>query len=741
MGALSVYALSILLSATLLFTVQPMFAKMALPLLGGTPAVWNTCMVFFQGVLLAGYAYSHLTSHFLTPRVQSILHLGVAALPLALLPIAIPADAAPPTESTPVFWLLGLLAISVGAPFFVLSTTAPLLQHWFSQTDHPSAHDPYFLYAASNIGSMAALLGYPILVEPNLRLAQQSRGWSCGYGVLCALLAICVLLLWKSNHEAHPPLTQEVPDTPRGTKKPVADNIAVTARRRVRWILLSFVPSSWMLGVTTHITTDIAPVPMLWVIPLSLYLLSFILVFSKRTEFFHVWMVRLFAPSLLLLLVTALFNSSWLVLAIHLVVYYFGCMVCHGELARDRPPVSHLTEYYFWMSFGGVLGGVFNALVAPLVFTRLLEYPIAVFVGAILQRTLHSKQSDESSRLPGLVTFTVVLLSAVYLQQTHESSGDVKLAYIILAASPALILFYLLDRPRLFAVGVGAVLLAGTLAPPNTGIVRFNDRSFFGVLWVQDTELGRLLLHGTTKHGVQSLDQSRQCEPLSYYWRGGTLGQVFESVPKLPASNKVAVVGLGAGATVCYRTRGYEFTFYEIDPLVRDVAEDPKLFSYLAECGRGAYEVVLGDGRLKLAEASAGKYAMIVFDAFSSDSIPMHLLTREAIAMYLEKLSPGGTLVFHISNRHLDLKPVLAALAADAKLICLSGDDHAYFSTDLDEKLLTGIMPSAYIVLAKDPASLRGLRTRTNWSEIHPLPNARVWTDDFSSIVDIIKWE
>ncbi|MGE3315859.1 MAG: spermidine synthase, partial [Planctomycetaceae bacterium] len=692
MGALPVYAVSVLLSATLLFSIQPMFARMVLPLLGGTPAVWNTCMVFFQAVLLAGYAYAHLTARYLSPRVQSIVHLVVAASPILLLPIALPNGTEPPTESTPVFWLLGLLTVAVGAPFFVLSTTAPLLQHWFSKTDHPSANDPYFLYAASNVGSMAALLGYPILIEPNLRLAAQSSTWTWGYFGLCALLALCAVYVWtsKRSFETVGEVAAETAK-PRGKSK-AAPTAEVTFVRRLRWIALSFVPSSWMLGVTTHLTTDIAPVPMLWVIPLSLYLLSFILVFSKRAEFLHHWMLQIFAPSLMLLLLTALFESSWIILVAHLVVFFIGCMVCHGELARDRPPVAHLTEYYFWMSAGGVLGGIFNALVAPLVFHRLLEYPIAVAVGAILQRSLHPERKDSTSRMPELISLAVVLAGAALLGKTHESSGHVSLVYFVLAASPVLILLYFADRPRLFALGVGAVLLAGKMFPPNTGAVLYNDRSFFGVLWVQHTDLGRVLLHGTTKHGVQSNELSRQCEPLSYYWRGGTLGQVFQSIKK-PSSNEVAVVGLGAGATVCYRDLGYRFTFYEIDPLVRDIAENPKYFTYLSDCGRGDYEIILGDGRLKLAEADDGRYGMICFDAFSSDSIPMHLLTREALAMYLDKLSPDGTLVFHISNRHLDLRPVLAALAADANLVCMYGDDVDYFRTDLDEKLKTGIIP------------------------------------------------
>jgi hypothetical protein len=639
MGALRVYAAAMLLSAALLFSVQPMFAKMALPLLGGTPAVWNTCLVFFQAVLLAGYAYAHLSTRLLGDRAQAVLHLVICLLPLAFLPIALPVGWKPPTETTPVFWLLGLLTVAVGGPFFVLSTTAPLLQHWFSRTDHPAAADPYFLYAASNVGSMAALLGYPIIVEPALRLQEQGRFWTWGYIALCVLLAVCAAILWYSKPGRASEFDASVdgaPSNPRGGKasETTRATTEIIPGRRLRCVVLSFVPSSWLMGVTTHITTDIAPVPLLWVLPLSLYLLSFILVFAERTRFLHRWMIRLLPPALLALVMSVILNTSWpLLVSAHLLVFFVGCMVCHGDLAELRPPVSHLTEFYFWMSAGGVLGGIFNAIVAPLVFRWLLEYPIAVFLAAWLRPSLYAEARKKTGRLTDLTVLLAIAVAFAVLPAVLTVEGNANVIGATLAATVALVFFYYLDWPRPFALGVGALLLLAKISPPIVGTLHFTGRSFFGVHWVVDDEIGRQLLNGSTKHGVQSLDPARRCEPLSYYWSGGPLGQVFSAFRRPASTNKVAVVGLGAGATVCYRNKGYHFTFYEIDPLVKQIAETPRLFSYLSDCGRDAYDVVLGDGRLKLAEAPNGEYALIVFDAFSSDSIPMHLLTREALAM------------------------------------------------------------------------------------------------------------
>ncbi len=371
---LIVYATTIFLTASLLFVVQPMFARMVLPLLGGSPAVWNTCLVFYQAALLAGYLYSHATTSWLGVRRQAALHVGLVLLPLLLLPIGIPSGWTPPAAASPIPWLLALLAVAVGLPFFVVSTTSPLLQKWFAGTGHPSAGDPYFLYAASNLGSMLGLLGYPVLLEPRLRLAEQSRLWSGGYLLLLVFTLACAVLLWRS-----PVPALADPSRERLT--------GLAARRRLRWVLLALVPSSLMLSVTTFISADVEAIPLLWVIPLAIYLLTFVLVFARRPLVPHALVVRVLPIALLALVVVLVKRANQpllLIMGLHLGAFFVAAMVCHGELARDRPPPAHLTEFYLWLSVGGVLGGVFNALVAPLVFDSVAEYPLTVVLACLL---------------------------------------------------------------------------------------------------------------------------------------------------------------------------------------------------------------------------------------------------------------------------------------------------------------------------------------------------------------------
>ena len=376
-----VFTATLALSAVLLFWVQPMFAKMVLPLLGGTPAVWNTSMVFFQAVLLAGYAYAHFSTRLLDVRRQSLLHLILLVCAFVVLPIAVATDWSPPTEATPVIWLITLLLVSIGLPFFALSATAPLLQKWFSHTRHTDASNPYFLYAASNFGSILALLAYPVLFEPFLGLIEQSRTWTFAYGGLVVLMAACAYLLRRyfapdAQHRHHVAATDLKAN--------------VDWKLRLQWIILAFVPSSLLLGVTTHITTDVASVPLLWVMPLALYLLTFVIVFSKRPAIPHKWIVLIHAY-LVLLFVIALYVpvlSIRVTLILHLGMFFVTAMLCHGELATHRPVASHLTEFYLWMSFGGVLGGGFNALLAPLIFSTNAEYPIAIVLACALRPTL-----------------------------------------------------------------------------------------------------------------------------------------------------------------------------------------------------------------------------------------------------------------------------------------------------------------------------------------------------------------
>lgn len=728
MALLTIYRLTIFLGATLLFLVQPMFARMVLPLLGGSPAVWNTCMLFFQAVLLAGYAYAHASVHWLGPRRQAILHIIVLAAVLLLPAIAVPDGWKPPGEGTPVFWLLGLLTVSVGGPFFVLSATSPLLQKWFADCEHTQSKDPYFLYAASNAGSMLALLSYPFIIERLWRLDEQSSAWRIGYAVFAVLMAACAALMWKSR-------STQVSDQPAPTAGPVS------WQRRLRWTALALVPSSWMLSVTTFLTTDLTPMPLLWIIPLALYLLTFIFAFAVKPPIPHAWMTRLFPWTVLLLAVSLIFRDAGQIMLLHLFAFFVGAMVCHGELAADRPDTGRLTEFYLWLSVGGFLGGLFNGLIAPILFRWVLEYPLTIALACWLQPALPTAKDDDSAAadrrwLLGLLAAFAAIVGL--MSRSMNFNGTVALATTVLVGGGAALAFCCLNRPRWFAAAIAVIMLVEKLEPPFSGETLFVDRGYFGVHRVVRSH-GRIyqLVHGVTVHGIQNRDPERpslQRQPMAYYHRSGPLGQIFDQLGQTGRVQKVAIVGLGAGAAACYCEDDQHFTFYEIDPIVKHIAETPEYFTHLSDLGRDHYSIVLGDGRLKL-EESEEPYDLIVFDAFSSDAIPMHLLTREAFAVYLSKLSEHGVLAFHISNLHLNLTPVLADLAADAGLVCCVCEDLLV----TDEQSRQGKTPSTYVTIARATEDLAGLDQRSGWT-IAPRSDSGVpWTDDFSNVLDVLK--
>jgi hypothetical protein len=728
-GVLFFFALTLFVSATLLFLVQPMIAKMLLPLLGGTPAVWNTCMVFFQAELLLGYLYAHATTRWLGVRRQARLHLALLLVPLLALPIGVASGWAPPADANPIPWLLAMLLTSVGVPFFVVSTSAPLLQKWFAGTGHPAAKDPYFLYAASNLGSMLALLGYPLLMEPSLRLADQGWLWGVGYGLLVLLMAGCAFRVWRVPDPAPQP-------GPAGKGSESADpGDRLTPGRRLRWVVLAFVPSSLMLGVTTYLTTDIAAIPLLWVIPLALYLLTFILCFARKPPLPHAGMVRalpaLMLPLTVFILAQAL-QPWWLLLPLHLVTFFVASMVCHGELARNRPSTRYLTEFYLWMSLGGVLGGLFNALLAPLVFPTVVEYPVAMALACLLLPAAAPLASSARSRrldlaLPlALGGATALVLWGLESMAPAASLFVKVLVFSVLAGC----CYTFTGRPLRYGLGVAGLLLMSLLSGVLSGRLEHIERSFFSVHRVMVDAGGkfRMLYHGTTNHGFQSLDPARRREPLAYFYRTGPIGRVFAELRRRGARPDIAIVGLGTGAMACYAEPGQRLTFYEIDPAVVRIARDARYFTYLADC-RGNYDVVLGDGRLTLARAPAKQYGLIVLDAFSSDSIPMHLVTREALALYVSKLADDGILAFNVSNRYFDIEPLLGDLAEDAGLVCRA-------RLELDEDISTeerslGKLPSHFVIMARRPADLGKLANDPGWRMVAGRPGERVCSDDF----------
>jgi hypothetical protein len=727
----TVFSVAIFANAALLFSIQPMFTKMVLPLLGGTPAVWNTCLLFFQAVLLGGYLYAHLSSRYFSTPVQPVVHLALLVFAVLLLPIQVPQDWPPPPGSEmPIGWLLGFLAAALGLPFFLLSAGSPMLQRWFSQTGLRSAQNPYFLYAASNLGSFVALLAYPFVIEPRLGIDQQSTLWRLLYLALLVLIATGAVLALRARRRS----TETTLGSTLGSV--TVPTLEPDATLRARWILYAFVPSSMLIGVTTYLSTDIASVPFLWVIPLALYLLTFVIVFARR-QVMPRWLI-LHAQLLLGLptIVSLCLHAEGSIVGpatLHLLAFFATTLMSHRALADLRPRSEYLTEFFLWMSFGGVLGGIFNVLVAPLLFDSPLEYPIALLLAFAL-RPSFSDSVARRGRLLDLLLPTVlgVGIWVVYVSPLPLDAWFAKGSQLFLVAL-MFVVFIFWKRPLRLALGAGAMYAAVQLAGTNLGNVLWQERSFFGVYRVRRVANNHVLLHGTTTHGAQSLDSTRRTDPLTYYHRGSPVAAVFEHLGS-STSRRIGVVGLGAGALACYGTERDAWSFYEIDPLVAKVARDERWFTYLRDCLPGA-QVVIGDARLKLADAVNSTFDLIVVDAFSSDAIPVHLLTREALTLYRQKLNAGGVLAFHISNRFLDLRPVLVALANDASLTGIVGAQTP--GARQRERLYDA---SRWVELAKDPGRLELILQREGWEPLGKASTARLWTDDYSDVLAAINW-
>ncbi len=683
-------------------------------------------------MLLAGYAYVHATTQLLGLRRQVLVHLAILAVALVSLPVHVAWTE--PVISQPVLWLIAILTVSVGLPFFAVSATAPLLQRWFGHTGHSHAHDPYFLYGASNLGSILALLSYPVLVEPLLRLDQQGWTWTGGYGVLVLLIAVCALTLRRVS--AAPDMTPERPAL--ASERPALASEPVSWRRRAHWIALAFAPSSLLLGVTTHITTDVAAVPLLWVVPLTLYLLTFVFVFARRPVLRHQWMVAS-QPYVLVLtfVMLPIVGTQWVPsLAANLIVFFVTAMVCHGELARRRPAVSHLTEFYFAMAFGGMLGGAFNALVAPVLFTDVYEYHLALVVACMLRPTQAAggaKARLLDAVLPALLFALLILPGPLGLPWPWELGVQGYLVYRIVVL---VLIFGFKERPLRFGLGMAAFLMVNSLFGDTSNIVE-QARSFFGVYKVTVHEKGAkayILSHGTTIHGVQYADPAARREPLAYYTEPGPLGQLFAALAGSGRPRSIGVIGLGAGAAICYQRPGQRWTIYEIDPLVTRIAQDTRFFNYLADCMDDArMEIVHGDARLSLQGAEDGQFDLLILDAFSSDAIPVHLLTREAMALYFEKLSEDGIVMFHITNQRLDLVRVLSGLLDDAGLAGLRQEHRP------GQEAGRLHFRSHWVAIGRTREALTFLSEDSRWTAIAVTPDSVLWTDDFSNIVGAFK--
>jgi hypothetical protein len=999
--ALPFFALTLFVSAFILFLVQPIIGKLILPRLGGTPQVWNTCMVFFQMVLLAGYAYTHAVSTYFDTKKQILIHLFLLLVPIAILlptPFSI-AGFVPPPGANPIPYTLYYLTLVVGLPFFVVSTSAPLLQKWFVHTGHPAARDPYFLYGASNLGSMLALLAYPVIVEPlfGLRadefdLGKQNWLWTVSYGVLIVLVAGCAALVFASptsvqlpgkREEKEPELAAvgmaSVPETAPAASATAATSAAVTASaplagaakstaikkggkqkhqhrhreqpkapvhsgpapvipgithpksdevtpaRRFRWVLLAAVPSSLMLGATTYMSTDVAAIPLFWVIPLALYLLSFIFVFSRwpvpwtgQPHAATLWI----QPVLLAALVAAIVitggrdpgSNYLLVCAIIVLAFFATALVCHGEMAKDRPGTKHLTEFYLWMSVGGMVGGMFNGLFAPMapsffqgLFPGVWEFGLTLVVAALIrpylvgsgwvdQAITNILNPEGDKRVPGrsirktseptealgygldvgVAVFVVLLMLLLQWLMPKISPDFMPLAYIL----PLALACVSMGRPLRFGLAVCLVLLVSNFMLRDRSAVVASERSYFGILEVHknnegynDFDAGKAvylpymsLTHGTTHHGMNFTDKAYRRLATTYYHRFGPAGiamekfnwasfvggelqsgaapwnkydfadarlplSVFGSVTAdvmgmnlLPLGPMVsawseppyAVIGLGTGTMASYARPFQHVTFYEIDERVRRYSltpdENRRYFTYLYDAvQRGAkVEMVMGDARLSMNQEVAqddgiytwkaggamqqsgegpeksdnfknhakreGYYHLIIVDAFTSDAIPVHLLTKEAIDMYMSKLTTDGVLCIHTSNRHLELVPVVAKICQEVKLkwidskgkerdqilVCKRGHDNAYGNQkELKLKQDLGHSTSEWVMVARDSEFLSHLQKPAEYKEKYDMLLKKVganrlgeleeywsvpaalhttWTDDYSNLLAVFRW-
>ena len=729
-GLIALFASTLFLSAFLLFLVQPMVAKMVLPMLGGSPAVWNGCMVFFQMLLVAGYGYAYSASRLQNTRAYFLVHAGLLLISFAVLPVLIDRQSAVP-PGNPIGWLFVLLAGTIGLPFFALSTSASTLQHWFSRTSHPAARDPYFLYVSSNLGSLLALVLYPTLVEPWLPLGEQSRLWGLGYVAFVVLTGACALAAWRQAQAGH---RSAAPDNRPRDREPATP---IAAARRARWVALSFVPSSLMLAVTSYLSTDIAAVPLLWILPLALYLLTFIVAFGSeigRARAIAQRAVPLLVVPLVLFM-TARVSMPLLVIApLHLAAFIFVALLCHSEVAHDRPPPAQLTEFYFWISFGGMLGGIFNTLIAPMIFSGISEYALVLALACLGLPAIETKGAARLRvALDWLVPLAIGGLSVGLLVWTvsHRTNPSVVLTLITL---PALVSYSQSRRPLRFTLSLAAMLLAGSWFDGAGEPVLHRSRTFFGVYRVSQDRSGRYhaLAHGTTLHGMQAIDSARRSEPLTYYHRTGPFGQAFKQLPHIGTAKDIAVIGLGVGTLASYARPGQHWTFYEIDPEVERIARASAYFTFLDACSTQC-RVVLGDARLSLARARPRQFDLIVLDAFSSDAIPVHLLTHEALTLYLSRLAPGGTLAFHISNRHLALGPVVAGLAASHDLVAVERFDRR--TPDWPQ----GKSESQWVIIGRSVDELGSLTRDPGWTPLVATLATPLWTDEFSNILSVLK--
>jgi SAM-dependent methyltransferase len=736
----AIFVITILTGSFLLFLVQPMVARMALPKLGGAPAVWNSAMLVYQALLLAGYAYAHRLSRE-APKRQAIVHLIILLAAAVWLPIGL-ASMNIPANGSPIFWVPWLLVASIGPLFFAVAAQAPLMQRWFGFAGNKG--EPYALYAASNIGSFAGLIAYPLIVEPFMPIHEQTWLWSGLYAVLVTLVLICALKIWNSRAEMTQEKLEEVsPPQPIGWKK------------RAYWIALSAVPSGLMLSTTSYLTTDLMAMPLLWVIPLGLYLLSFSVAFSDNRLLAQVF-TRV-APSIVLLAgatAFAFFGNAVVYSLISVVLLLFTVAVSlHAEMYRTRPEASQLTEFYLMMSVGGVIGGIVCAIFAPLLFDWTWEHPLLIFAAALLLPQIRlipfgSHNIDETGPARATIMLGIVALAVGIAGGVMDPNGNGWGKMAITAVLMAVGVFAIGNRLAYALVVMGIMMTNGGVYSFNLSMADVRARSYFGVYSINSPPEGnfRWLSHGTTVHGIQNLAEPTL--PISYYGANSGVGLAFAKAEELYGPKAaIGVVGLGTGTLSCYAKPGQDWHIFEIDPLMVTIAKHSKIFSFLDKCAPNA-PIHIGDARLTLAERPARSLDLLAIDAFSSDSIPLHLLTKEAFDVYRRILKPNGILIVHISNRHVDLQPILAAEAKAGGWALAMRDD-----SPTKKMMESGVRGSNWVAMSMDANMLTKMTgplskangeyyTPKQWLELKPSDKAKRWSDDYASVLPHLSiWE
>lgn len=718
-------ALTAAMSACLLFLLEPMFAKLILPRMGGAANVWIAAMMFYQVTLLAGYLYAHLSSS-LSVRNQWLLHLILTIAAMTALPVAVPTDWIPPSEGNPAWSLTLMMATAIGAPFAILSATAPLIQRWFALARPQD--NPYILYAFSNVGSFVALIAYPVIVERQLKLTQQTYVWSILYVCLAAAVG---LVGWLAARERPATGQQEV----------TAPALPLDWLQMGRWLMLSAIPSSLMLSTTSFIATDIASIPLLWVIPLGLYLLTFIIAFSTKAQSAGVLAGKLFPIFLVALCITfvSVLGKSNVnpatTLPLHLATFFLAAMACHCELSRSKPEAARLTLFFLIVALGGALGGILNSLVAPVVFNDIYEYPIGLVLACVMLPAVGARFTKIALAL-AIVAGMAAAASEWLPEPTNPNDVVFALPYKGLLLVGAVLLIVIRRYPTALAVGVGAYLASAFIVPSSSSLI-YAERNFYGVNRVRDNlQLGlRQMEHGTTVHGLMALDDAHRHVPLGYYNPKGGLAESALMIGAKVAAPHFAIIGLGAGQMVCNGNANWTIDFYEIDPGVVQIAQNKTLFPFLDECTPKT-TVKLGDGRLMLKNAPEASYDSVIVDAFTSDSIPMHLLTQEALAGYVSKLKPEGVLTLHVSNRYFNLVPVAPA---EAKALGLYGVVRLR-NASLVEGTQLPVYATLVITLAKTESALAEL-VNNGWQKLEPTPGVQPWTDEKSDILSSFKFE